>query len=162
MFSLARGALDRVRDVAAPLTDNVLTRTVASAPGALLEATRNVASPVVGVVAGLPSTAVAAPKFMLNAVRNTTTAIGTGIKGTANALSPFAFFHKLTRGAVVGIGVALGLIVFVILLCCLVTLWRCVRRNDKRESQGLLYQMPFRKAAPVPYYTMYHVPEPQK
>ncbi|XP_075731476.1 uncharacterized protein LOC142774676 isoform X2 [Rhipicephalus microplus] len=110
----------------------------------------------------LPSTAVAAPKFMFNAVRNTTTAIGTGIKGTANALSPFAFFHKLTRGAVVGIGVALGLIVFVILLCCLVTLWRCVRRNDKRESQGLLYQMPFRKAAPVPYYTMYHVPEPQK
>ncbi|KAL3172942.1 hypothetical protein MRX96_012686 [Rhipicephalus microplus] len=82
--------------------------------------------------------------------------------GTANALSPFAFFHKLTRGAVVGIGVALGLIIFVVLLCCLVTLWRCVRRNDKRESQGLLYQMPFRKAAPVPYYTMYHVPEPQK
>lgn len=166
MFSLARSALDRVRDVAAPLTDNALTRTVASAPGAVLDATRSVVSPVAGAVAGLPSTAVstavAAPKFVFHAVRNTTTAIGTGIKGTASALNPFGFFHKLTRGAVVGIGVAVGLIVFIILLCCLVALWRCVRRNDKRESQGLLYQMPFRKAGPVPYYTMYQVPEPEK
>uniref|UniRef100_A0A224YKJ6 Uncharacterized protein n=1 Tax=Rhipicephalus zambeziensis TaxID=60191 RepID=A0A224YKJ6_9ACAR len=162
MFSLARSALDRVRDVAAPLTDNVLTRTVASAPGAVLEATRNVVSPVAGAVAGLPSTAVAAPKFMFHAVRNTTTAIGAGIKGTAGALNPFGFFHKLTRGAVVGIGVAVGLIVFIILLCCLVTLWRCVRRNDKRESQGLLYQIPFRKGDSVPYYTMYQVQELKK
>ncbi|KAH7936388.1 hypothetical protein HPB52_021834 [Rhipicephalus sanguineus] len=133
MFSLARSALDRVRDVAAPLTDNALTRTVASAPGAILDATRSVVSPVAGAVAG-----------------------------TASALNPFGFFHKLTRGAVVGIGVAVGLIVFIILLCCLVALWRCVRRNDKRESQGLLYQMPFRKGGPVPYYTMYQVQEPEK
>lgn len=162
MFSLARSALDRVRDVAAPLTDNALTRTVASAPGAVLDVTRSVVSPVAGAVAGLPSTAVAAPKFVFHAVRNTTTAIGAGIKGTASALNPFGFFHKLTRGAVVGIGVAVGLIVFIILLCCLVALWRCVRRNEKRESQSLLYQMPFRRGGPVPYYTMYQVQELEK
>lgn len=159
---MARTALERVKDVTSPITDNVLTRTVASAPGAVLGSTRTVLAPVAETVSGLPSTAVAAPKFMFHAVKNTTSVIGAGIKGTASALNPFGFVGRLTRGVVVGIGVALGAIVFIILLCCLVALWRCARRNSRKESQGLLVQMPFNRGGAVPYYMMYQPPGPEK
>ncbi|XP_037555476.1 uncharacterized protein LOC119432382 isoform X2 [Dermacentor silvarum] len=164
VFALARSALESVKDAAAPLTDNVLTRTVAAAPGAVLGAAREyVVEPVTEAVVNLPSTAVAAPKLVLEAVKNTTTVISVGVKGTASALNPFGFVHKLTKGAAIGIGVAVGLIVFIILLCCLIALWRCVRGNGRRESQSLLYQtLPFRKGAHVPYYTMYQAPVPEK
>ncbi|XP_049515139.1 uncharacterized protein LOC119432382 isoform X1 [Dermacentor silvarum] len=107
VFALARSALESVKDAAAPLTDNVLTRTVAAAPGAVLGAAREyVVEPVTEAVVNLPSTAVAAPKLVLEAVKNTTTVISVGVKGTASALNPFGFVHKLTKGAAIGIGVA--------------------------------------------------------
>nr|XP_050041730.1 uncharacterized protein LOC126539061 [Dermacentor andersoni] len=164
VFALARSALEAVKDAASPLTDNVLTRTVASAPAAVLTATRDyVVTPVAETVVSLPSTAVAAPKIVFGVVKNTTTVISAGVKGTASALNPFGFVHKLTRGAAIGIGVAVGLIVFIVLLCCLVALWRCLRENRKRESESLLYQtLPFRKGGHVPYYTMYQAPAPEK